>query len=121
MTATKTSNLKLWYMFAAGALTLVVLVGIARLALTQQTKLSCRTPKTTSTEYCVYARVTPGPFVISSNYQLLVGPSADRGLLYETPYNKDQTDISWSDDDTLIITQPDSVITIRSAGYIDTR
>ncbi|WP_132369698.1 hypothetical protein [Nocardia alba] len=72
------------------------------------------------TEYCVYHRTTWG--LLSTDYEVRVGTSPNRGLGYSIPYPAHDLHVSWAADTALLtIEMPGTALTIEAAEYIDTR
>ncbi|MGW5308837.1 hypothetical protein [Nocardia thailandica] len=70
--------------------------------------------------YCVYHRHTPG--LLSDSEQLLIGPSPNRGLVYEIPYRADQVAAAWdATTDVLTVTMPGTTLTVTPQEYVDSR
>lgn len=73
-----------------------------------------------NTEYCVYHRTTWG--LLNTEYEILVGPSSNRGLIYSVPYPAHEAHVTWAADTALLtIEMPGTALTIEAAEYIDTR
>ncbi len=90
--------------------------------ISKQTKLSCHklNPSITNTEYCAYYRATPG-FLGGSN-TLLIGPSPNRGIVYNIPYSLGNIHVTWDDNnDAVTVSLPGTKLTIDQSEYVDTR
>lgn len=84
-----------------------------------QVEIGCGIPKQGAT-YCVYHRTKPG--FLHADYEVLIGPSPTRGLVYGIPYAAEQTSVTWdSATDAVTIAMPGTTLTISSIEYLDTR
>ncbi|MFD4428333.1 hypothetical protein [Nocardia sp. NPDC058497] len=86
--------------------------------MSEQVVLGCSEQR--SILHCVYHRTTPG--LLSTEYQIVVGTSPNRGLIYDVPYPAHDTRTSWDADTGLLtIAMPGTALTITEAEYVDTR
>ncbi|MFI1238269.1 hypothetical protein [Nocardia salmonicida] len=91
---------------------------VAATVMSTQVVLGCSQQH--NTEYCVYHRTTWG--LLNTEYEILVGPSPNRGLIYSVPYPAHDAHVSWAADTALLtIDMPGTALTIEAAEYIDTR
>lgn len=87
--------------------------------MSDQVEISCGAPKQ-GAAYCAYHRTTPG--FLQTSYEVLIGPSPGRGLVYGVPYAVEQTSATWdSATGAVTIAMPGTTLTITPAEYLDTR
>ncbi|MEV4124527.1 hypothetical protein [Nocardia sp. NPDC049707] len=88
-------------------------------ASSEQVEISCG-PRTAAALYCVYHRTTPG--FAGTRYEVIVGHSPGRGLVYGIPYAAEQIIATWdTSTGAVTIAMPGTTLTIAQSEYLDTR
>ncbi|MGC4989116.1 hypothetical protein [Nocardia salmonicida] len=91
---------------------------VAATVMSTEVVLGCSQQR--NAEYCVYHRTTWG--LLNTEYEILVGPSSNRGLIYSVPYPAHEARVTWAAETALLtIEMPGTALTIEAAEYLETR